>query len=49
MNRAPSVERVVMTSSIYAAYGGLHHHDPNHVLTEEDWNVNATTFMPYFL
>ncbi len=48
-SRAESVERVVMTSSMAAVMGGLHHADQSHVATEEDWNVTFGTHMPYIM
>ncbi|GAB4817129.1 hypothetical protein N2152v2_004175 [Parachlorella kessleri] len=48
VNRTPSIERVVMTSSIWSAMQGLHHQDQKHLLDERDFNLNIGTEMPYY-
>jgi len=43
-----TVERVVLTSSIYAIIGDNWENGPDHVLTEADWNKSSSpAFMPY--
>jgi hypothetical protein len=48
VEQTPSVDRVVMTSSVGAVVGDHYERGPNHVFTEADWNQTATeTFLPY--
>ena len=48
VDEAPSVERVVMTSSVGAVVGHHWERGRDHVYTEADWNQTATeTFLPY--
>ncbi len=48
VDKTPSVQRVVMTSSVGAVAGDHWERGPNHIFTEEDWNQTATeTFLPY--
>ncbi|KAK9807731.1 hypothetical protein WJX72_007437 [[Myrmecia] bisecta] len=48
VNKAGSVERVVLTSSIAAVYGDKAEKGPGHVFTEADWNSAAREgFLPY--
>ncbi|CAL8464641.1 g4176 [Coccomyxa elongata] len=48
VDKTPSVQRVVMTSSVGAVAGDHWERGPNHNFTEEDWNQTATeTFLPY--
>lgn len=48
VEQTPSVDRVVMTSSVGAVVGDHHERGPHHVFSEADWNQTATeTFLPY--
>ena len=48
VDESPSVERVVMTSSVGAVVGHHWERGRDHVYTEADWNQTATeTFLPY--
>lgn len=48
VNSEPSVERVVLTSSVAAVVGDHWERGREHVYTEADWNQTATqTFLPY--
>ena len=48
VNEAPSVERVVLTSSVAAIVGDHWEQGRDHVYTEADWNRSATqSFLPY--
>ncbi len=47
-NQTPSVQRVVLTSSVAAVVGDHWERGRDHVFTESDWNQTATqTFLPY--
>jgi nucleoside-diphosphate-sugar epimerase len=48
VNKTPSVQRVVLTSSVAAVVGDHWERGRDHVYTETDWNQTATqTFLPY--
>ena len=48
VGETPSVERVVLTSSVAAIVGDHWERGRNHVYTEADWNQTATqSFLPY--
>lgn len=48
VNESPSVQRVVLTSSVAAIVGDHWERGRDHVYTEADWNQTATqSFLPY--
>ena len=48
VDETPSVERVVLTSSVAAIVGDHWERGRDHVFTEADWNQTATQgFLPY--
>ena len=48
VDETPSVERVVLTSSVAAIVGDHWERGRDHVFTEADWNQTATeSFLPY--
>jgi len=50
-NRTPSVQRIVLTSSVVAVYGDAIDikSSPNEVFTESDWNITSSpTHRPYY-
>jgi len=49
VDKAPSVKRVVLTSSVAAVYGDPAERGKGHVFTEADWNTSAKeNYIPYY-
>ena len=48
VNKSPSVEKVVMTSSVAAVVGDHWERGRDHVYTEDDWNLTCCdSYLPY--